>query len=70
MFEKPTVRVRDVLGALLLGTVLLAQITVLAYPNRPIKIIVAARNPSNCGASLATPPPRCSSVRRVRALKP
>jgi tripartite-type tricarboxylate transporter receptor subunit TctC len=42
MFEERLVRVRDVLGVLLLGTALLAPSTVHAqpYPNRLIKIIV------------------------------
>jgi tripartite-type tricarboxylate transporter receptor subunit TctC len=40
--EKRVARVRDVLGVLLLGTALLAPLTVHAqtYPNRPIKLIV------------------------------
>src|SRR6266700_5777583 len=42
MFEKCVAQVRDVLGVLMLGTALLAPLTVHAqpYPNRPIKIIV------------------------------
>ena len=42
MFEKCVARARDVLGALLLGTALLASLTVQAepYPTRLIKIIV------------------------------
>src|SRR5258706_14182016 len=42
MFEKCMAQVRDVLGALLLGTALLAPFTVHAqpYPNRLIKIVV------------------------------
>ena len=42
MFEQCVARVRDVLGLLMLGTALLAPLTVHAqsYPNRPIKIIV------------------------------
>jgi tripartite-type tricarboxylate transporter receptor subunit TctC len=42
VFENRVMRARDVLGVLLLGTALLAPLTVHAqpYPNRPIKIIV------------------------------
>ena len=42
MFENRVMRARDVLGVLLLGTALLAPLTVHAqpYPNRPIKIVV------------------------------
>lgn len=40
MFAKGTVWFRNVLGVLLLGMMLLAAFTVLAYPSRSIKIIV------------------------------
>ena len=42
MFEKCAARLKDMLGVLLLGAVLLAPLTAHAqpYPSRPIKIIV------------------------------